>query len=203
MVGQDAGVHDGDRHVLPGGLGPGARGVDAVLLIAHAPLVAEVLVVGRARAGVERRHLQLGLRGLHGVGGGEGVDEGLRLLRGERVAQFDGGQTPHVDGGLLDGDGGLVGGRLERVLVLLGQGADDVDAVSVDGVDELGGLGALRPGDDEAVRGGGRGARGGARGGRGIGILGTARRGGRGTGRGGAGAEGAGEGEGAEEREDR
>ena len=157
MVGQDAGVDDGDRDALAGGLRPCVGGVDAVGARGHIPLLGEVGIVGDVAvlggAVVQGGHVHVGLDCLDAVGGLECGDEVLDLVHGELVTQLDGCRAHGVSGNGLQLDRELSGGGGQCLPVLGGQGVEDVLAVGLRGGDDLGRPRALGVGDDEAVAG--------------------------------------------------
>ena len=157
VVGQDAGVDDSDCDALAGGLRPGVGGVDSVGARGHVPLLGEVGVVGDIAVlggGVAQgSDVQIGLDGLDTVGGLERGDELLDLIHGELVTQLHGSSAHGVSGHALQLDRELARGGGQCLLVLGGQGVEDVLSVGLRGGDDLARRRVLGVRDDEAVTG--------------------------------------------------
>ena len=157
VVGQDAGVDDGDRDALAGGLRPGVGGIDSVGARGHVPLLGEVGVVGDIAVlggGVAQgSDVNIGLDGLDAVGGLERGDELLDLIHGELVTELHGRCAHGVSGHALQLDRELSRGGGQCLLVLGRQGAEDVLTVCLRRSDDLARRRVLGVRDDEAVTG--------------------------------------------------
>ena len=97
--------------------------------------------------------MNIGLDGLDAVGGLERGDELLDLIHGELVTELHGGRAHGVSGHALKLDRELSRGGGQCLLVLGGQGTEDVLAVGLRGGDDLARRRVLSVRDDEAVTG--------------------------------------------------